>query len=527
MDHSTYDFVVVGAGQNQLSAAAYLAASGFGVLVLERQAFYGGGAASHEITVPGFIHDVHATNIFLAQANPLLKHDELGLLSKFGLRFADKDKDAAQGTVFPDGEVMALFMSIEESCESIAQFSPADADAYRKFVRRAEGLMGIFELALFLPPAEPKTLLAVFNGSAEGREMLELMEAGAWDLISGTFENSRTRTHLLRLMSEMMLDPLAPGTAFGLLLMLGMYHRYKSGYGIGGAQAFSDALVRCLKHHGGEIRVNTEVTKIVLSGNQATGVQTNTGEIFNARKAVVAGIPPWSLSSFVKGTELLTHRAKQVPTCDYTTFTAHIALNEPPAPLCDEKYHKMGFTIMAENDPEKVLAITSASKAGKLPKDFSGAYVCATNHDPSRAPAGQATLYLYHIVPTQLANSVMEDWENVTQEFGDWLIENTRKYVPNLSSNHILGVKHHSPYWVQESSPSYQKGDVSGLGMFPDQFIYGRPTAELAHYSVPGIKNLYLCGPFMHPGGGVNGGGRATAIQILMDMDCSLQAFRL
>ena len=58
---SKYDVVVVGGGQNSLSAAAYLAAAGMKVLVLDKNSTYGGGAVSHQLTAPGFIHDPHAT----------------------------------------------------------------------------------------------------------------------------------------------------------------------------------------------------------------------------------------------------------------------------------------------------------------------------------------------------------------------------------------------------------------------------------------------------------------------------------
>jgi hypothetical protein len=35
---------------------------------------------------------------------------------------------------------------------------------------------------------------------------------------------------------------------------------------------------------------------------------------------------------------------------------------------------------------------------------------------------------------------------------------------------------------------------------------------------VPAVEGLYLTGPFMHPGGGVFGAGRATAIQMMDDL---------
>ena len=50
------------------------------------------------------------------------------------------------------------------------------------------------------------------------------------------------------------------------------------------------------------------------------------------------------------------------------------------------------------------------------------------------------------------------------------------------------------------------------------QFLGRRPTPTLAQYAVPGIDSLYLVGPFMHPGGGVIGGGRAACMKIFEDL---------
>ena len=45
-----------------------------------------------------------------------------------------------------------------------------------------------------------------------------------------------------------------------------------------------------------------------------------------------------------------------------------------------------------------------------------------------------------------------------------------------------------------------------------------RPTPDLGQFTIPGIKNLFLAGPFQHPGGGVYGAGRATAQKMFEDL---------
>src|SRR4029453_1695246 len=132
---TTYDIVTVGSGHNGLVAAAYLAAGGKKVLVLERNAWFGGGVVTRELTKPGFLHDQHSMAHIFIQANPLLKNDELGLKSKHGLKYAFPELPMM--SVFEDGTTLGLYRDRERTCAEIAKFSKKDADAYRKLADQA------------------------------------------------------------------------------------------------------------------------------------------------------------------------------------------------------------------------------------------------------------------------------------------------------------------------------------------------------------------------------------------------------
>ncbi|MET0988006.1 MAG: NAD(P)/FAD-dependent oxidoreductase [Steroidobacteraceae bacterium] len=525
MTDGTTDFLVVGAGQNNLTAAAYLAASGHRVTVLERHAYFGGGCISHEVTQPGFKHDLHATNVFIARANPLLQHDELGLASRFGLRFADIENAASHGTVFDDGSALALYKDIDRSVESIARYSRRDADAYRTFVERTVKYVRLLNFALFAPPADGRVFKNLLQQSAEGRYLLEFFDASSADIVNAHFTDVHTKVHVLRLGSEMMMRADAPGSGFGLMFMLGLYHTYAPGFVVGGSQGFSDALARCIRHHGGEIVLEADVERIDVERGRAVAAITADGRRFGARRAIIAGLPPWQLSRYVPGTEALTAKVDPVPTSDYTCFLTHLALDEAPVPNADPEFHRMGFTTLAPRDYDSVVQMTRDIGAGRLPSMFTACYVCATHFDSSRAPAGKHTLYLYRPVPTILAGKPLEAWDEIRTSFGTELISQAQRYVPNLTRDEILGVMHESPCDIQRESPSYRNGDVAALAMTPDQFLGGRPIPELANYRVPGVDGLYLCGPFMHPGGGANGGGRPVAMRVLMDLGMDLAAF--
>ncbi len=65
--------------------------------------------------------------------------------------------------------------------------------------------------------------------------------------------------------------------------------------------------------------------------------------------------------------------------------------------------------------------------------------------------------------------------------------------------------------------------DVHGCAPFFYQSAGHRPTPDLSQYTVPGVERLYLVGPFMHPGGGVYGAGRATAIRMFDDLKLNFE----
>ena len=94
-----YDIVAMGAGHNGLVAAAYLAKAGKSVLVLERKGYPGGGVSTRELNTPGYLHDEHSSVHIMIQGNPMLRQDELGLISKHGLNY--HYSPVPHATIFP------------------------------------------------------------------------------------------------------------------------------------------------------------------------------------------------------------------------------------------------------------------------------------------------------------------------------------------------------------------------------------------------------------------------------------------
>lgn len=511
------DIVVMGAGQNTLGAAAYLAKAGKQVLVLERHAHIGGGAVTLE-RIPGFHFDKHSTVHILIQANPLITNDELGLLSKFGLQYFYPKYAAA--TVLEDFRTLAFDFDVDKTCESIARYSRKDAETYREFTAWGKRVLPMMMHGMFNMPVPMSAFFSVLEQSEDGRRMLELMLRSPLQVVDELFESDIVKIHLLKVVSEHILAfPDDMGTGLGLLLMPAFLHTHRLGLPIGGSGALSAALARCIEHHGGRIITNTEVARVLTRGGRAVGLETTTGEQYLGREAVIAAIHPRRLDQFVTGLDAdLLARARRTRPSPYTLFKIDAALAHPlrknvPAELTEA----MVELVFANTLPE-FLASFEPIRRGEvdLQRPLIGGSDMAP---PGRVPDGKALLYLVSYQPYKLANGGAQHWDAIKEKVADQILERVTHFIPDLVPANILGREVDSPLDIERYSPnSMVEGDFSGLGF--QLFHTGgyRPTPELAQFAVPGVDRLYLCGPFMHPGGGIFGVGRPTAMKICEDL---------
>ena len=133
----TADVVVIGAGHNSLVCAAYLARSGFEVLVLEANATPGGNTRTEELTRPGFAHDSCSSAHVLIQNNPMIRDDELGLVADFGLDYLATDPAVVMPQ--PDGDVLVMHRDLQGTADELARWSAPDARAFVELIDEWKG----------------------------------------------------------------------------------------------------------------------------------------------------------------------------------------------------------------------------------------------------------------------------------------------------------------------------------------------------------------------------------------------------
>ena len=260
---TTADIIAVGSGHNGLVAAAYLAAAGKQVLVLERNAWFGGGVVSRELTLPGFRHDQHSMSHIFIQANPLLKNDELKLKARYGLEYIFPE--VPMMSVFEDGSTLKLYRDREKSAAEIAKFSKRDAETFRRVSLQAAAWLPMIASSLYAPPAPVGASNAMLDQSREGRELWRVIQMSSHDLLCDLFENEKVRMHFARVAGENLVSPDEKATAIGVYVFLGFLEAYGFGVARGGAGRLTDALIACIRDHGGEVIANAEVARIKVS----------------------------------------------------------------------------------------------------------------------------------------------------------------------------------------------------------------------------------------------------------------------
>lgn len=516
---SQYDVVVMGAGHNGLTAAAYMAKAGKKVLVLESKGHYGGGVSTRELIRPGWWHDEHSNVHIMIQGNPMLRDDELGLLSKFGLEYIYPD--LVHVSIWEDGTVIRSYKDLDRTCEELARTtSEKDAEAYRKFVKMSQAALPMLTSGLYAPPFPLGAFYAMMDQSDEGRFLLDLMQRTAMDIVSAYFDSELLRIHIVRMVTENLQMPDELGTGMGAFVMPGIIHTYGCSMPKGGSGQLSHALVRALEHFGGEVRLNSPVRQVLVSSGKAVGVEMEDGEQITAREGVIGQIHPHKLRQFVTGVaEPVLERAERVTQSTFSINLTHIALKERLKLRAGNDCNAMMTELMDFYSMRDMCLEYDKLRRGEV----SSRIVAGgdnTIFDPSRAPEGAGVFYGVNFAPYRLYDSDVAAWDARKEEFADRALAQYRKFYVNLDDDNILGRLIRSPLDHERSSPnSMVEGDAHGCAPFFYQSMGHRPTPDLGSFRVPGVEGLYLAGPFMHPGGGVFGAGRATAIQMMDDLD--------
>jgi phytoene dehydrogenase-like protein len=531
VDSKPRDAVIVGGGHNGLVCAAYLAAAGLKVTVLERRGVVGGAAVTEEFH-PGFRNSVAAYTVSLLNPKVIRDLD----LPRHGLRIVERKL----ANFLPLDETQYLKIGAGKTEQEVAKFSVRDAARLTAYGERLDVIVDVLrDLVLETPPnvtagswltAIPELLRSARLGKRIAkldmpmrRELLDLFVKSAGDYLDGWFESAPIKAaYGFDGIVGNYASPYAAGSGYVLLHhVFGEVNGKKGAWGhaIGGMGAISQAMAKAAAERGVDIRVASPVREVLVEAGRAVGVVTEKGEVIRAGSVVSNLNPKLLYGSLIDPKALPQDFRERIShwRCGSGTFRMNVALSELPdftvLPGRALAEHHTSGIIMAPSLAYMDQAYLDA-KAGGWSKRPIVEMLIPSTLDDSLAPPGQhvASLFCQHVAPV-LPNGA--SWDDHREQVADVMIDLVNSHAPNFRAS-VLGRQIMSPLDLERTF-GLIGGDIFHGALSLDQMFSARPMLGHGDYRGP-LKGLYMCGSGTHPGGGVTGApGHNAAREIIAD----------
>jgi phytoene dehydrogenase-like protein len=525
------DVLVIGGGHNGLVCAAYLAAAGLRVRVLERRGIVGGAAVTEEFH-PGFRNSVASYTVSLLNPRVIA---ELRL-AHHGLRVVERPY--ANFLPLPDGRSFRLGGA--HTLDEVARWSPRDAQRLPEYWAMLDRVVVVLrELMQRTPPnVSDRFVLADWLNSASAakqlksldmrgrRDLLDLFTKSAGELLDAWFEGEPLKAVLgWDSVVGNFASPYTPGSAYVLLHHLFGEVNGKAGtwgHAIGGMGAITQAMRAECEARGVAIETDAEVARLLVEDGRAVGVALAGGRELRAATIASNLNPKLLYTRLVERAQLEPDTAARIERyrCGSGTFRMNVALSELPdftaMPGTNlQPHHQSGILIgpsLRYFEQAYFDAKSKSHNAGWARKPIVELVISSTLDD-TLAPPGRhvASLFCQQVHP-----EVDGGWDAHRETVARLMIDTVDEYAPNFSRS-LLGYEALSPLDLERRF-GLVGGDIFHGALGLDQMFSARPLLGQGSYR-GAFGGLYLCGSGSHPGGGVTGlPGRNAAREILADL---------
>jgi phytoene dehydrogenase-like protein len=524
---SNYDAIIIGAGHNGLTNAAYLAKAGLNVVVLEKNEYIGGAAVSRELQEGWLYSSCSYVCSMMRQAI----HRDLDL-AKHGLILVPYLGNIS----FGDGDERLFSYHDEEAAHlELKRHSPHDADAMHRFQTDLTRYSQLIRKTLMRTPPDPTSfrprdimeflwLAKQFwkLGEKELYEYVRFFTMSAAEYLEDYFEND--------LIKATMASPGIIGTALGvyspgssyILLhhVMGDVDGSIGAWGLarGGMGAISHAIAGAVNEFGGEIRTNSGVQQVLVENRKAVGVILENGDEIRSKIVVSNLDAKRTFTKVMDKNDLpdgIYEKAKNFKIRG-SSGKVNIALSGMPkfTGVPENRYLARGGQAFT-GSLESMERAYDCWKHGRWSDDPFVESVIPSAWDPTVAPPGQHWMSNFvQYCPPELSDGPWTPEKR--DQFGESVINKIERYSPGFRDL-IVHMEVRTPYEI-EKEVGLTEGNIFQGELTIDQLFFNRPFPGYGQYRMP-VKNMYMCGSSTHPGGGVSSVcGANSAREILMDL---------
>src|SRR5665213_588762 len=521
------DVVIIGAGHNGLTCAAYLAMAGLRVKVVERRTVVGGAAVTEEFH-PGFSNSVAAYTVSLL--NPKVISDLK--LSEHGLRIVERR--AQNFLPSPDGKF--LLTGEGRTQASLAKLSERDAARIDGFNRELEAIADVLrQFVLRSPPnivegfgrdAVRETFNALGTANIlrklsleQRRSLLDLFTRSAGEMLDDAFESDLVKAlYGFDAIVGNYASPYAAGSAYVML-----HHAFGEvngkqgvwGHAIGGMGAITQAMAQAARGHGVEIETEAGVREVIVERDRAVGIILDNGQTIRAKYVASSVNPKLLYTRLLPADALPAEFLARIGNWRNGSgpFRINVALDALPSftALPGPGDHLSAGIILAPSLAYMDRAWQDARAHGWSREPVVEVLIPSTLDD-TLCPPGKhvASLFCQHVAP-QLPDG--KSWDDHRDEVADLMIATVDRYAPGFAAS-VIGRQILSPLDLERQF-GLLGGDIFHGALTLNQLFSARPMLGHADYRGP-LKGLYHCGSGAHPGGGVTGAPGHNAARVIL-----------
>ena len=466
--------IIIGAGIAGLSTGCYGQMNGYRTQIFELHDKPGGLCTSwkrQHYTFDGCLHWLvgsgRASNFYriweelgAVQGRSMINHDEFMRIEG------------------PDGKVFIVYTDIGQLGQHMLELAPQDTDVVKEFIK------GIRTFTSFeLPMEKAPELYGLLDGLKMMVKMLPFMSAmRKWKRISIQDFAQKFKEPFLREALPIFFYGFPDIPMIIMLMTLAWSHKKSAGFPEGGSLEFARAIERRYLGLGGKIHYHSRVTKILVENDHAVGVQLADGSEYRSDIVISAADGYATIFDMLQGkyiNDKIRNYYGKLP-----IFRPMIQVSLGVARDFSNVPHRVVYKL------DKPIVI-----AGETVKWFGWKHYC---FDPTLAPSGKS-------VVTGSGLSDYEYWKKLYKDPESYKAEKQQiaEIVIAQLEKRFLGITKQIEVVDVATPITYERYTGNWQGSFEGWLITTQTFMMRMSKTLPGLKDFYMAGQWVEPGGGV------------------------